>query len=511
MKCIQMDMQGFIKQKIYFKLLLLTFLLIGFCLPNLNGQSETDFDIVLKGGRVIDPETGLNDIRNVGIVNGRIVSISSEPMTGREVIDVSGLIVAPGFIDLHVHGMGHTEQLYKIYDGVTSFFELEIGIPFQKAWHRSANGTFLLNYGASASWAFDRTAYISKTQKQYAKFEKRTNEVGWINADLPMATLLSSNYEEVTSNRIYDMLGGLQTALEDGALGIAVPVQYVPKASREEVFRVYQFAGKMNTPIFTHVRPANTMAIQQAISDAVLSDAPLHICHINSIALKEIDLAIEMVQVAQKRGFDVSMEMYPYAASSTNISSALFDEGWQDVQGITYEDLQWVETGERLTKETFQKYRKTGGWVILHKMKPEWIRNGMASDDVMIASDGMPFTPNAHPRTAGTYARVLGKYVREEKVISLTEAIRKMTLLPARRLEGVAPSMRWKGRIQVGCDADITVFDAQTIIDHATFDKGLAYSSGVHHVLVNGVFVLKNEEIVEKVFPGKPVYGKYKK
>lgn len=212
-----------------------------------------------------------------------------------------------------------------------------------------------------------------------------------------------------------------------------------------------------------------------------------------------------------KKGFDISTELYPYTAASTSLQSAMFDEGWQQRLGISYGDLQWVATGDRLTKETFDAYRKTGGVVIIHVMKPEWIKTGIAAPGVMIGSDGMTYAKLAHPRTAGTFSRVLGKYVREDKVIDLMTAIEKMTLLPAKRLENIAPSMRFKGRIQVGADADITIFNPNTIIDKATFEKGLEFSAGIEYVMVNGTFVLKNGKTVSTVFPGQAVYGKFKK
>ena len=123
----------------------------------------------------------------------------------------------------------------------------------------------------------------------------------------------------------------------------------------------------------------------------------------------------------------------------------------------------------------------------MHMMKPEWIAAGIAATGVIVASDGMPYAKLAHPRTAGTFSRVLGKYVREDKVIDLNTAIEKMTLLPARRLEGIAPMMRFKGRIQLGADADITVFNPETVKDKATFEDGLAFSEGIEYVIVNGV------------------------
>jgi dihydroorotase len=253
------------------------------------------------------------------------------------------------------------------------------------------------------------------------------------------------------------------------------------------------------------------MAVQEVMTDAILTGAPLHIVHINSSTLGNIYLGVEMVQAAQQKGYNITTELYSYPAGSTALQSAVFDEGWQKRLGISYEDLQWVLTGERLTKETFESYRKTGGIVIIFSMKPEWIKAGIASKGTIIASDGMPYAKLAHPRTAGTFSRVLGKYVREEKVIDLNTAIEKMTLLPAKRLEGIAPMMRFKGRIQVGADADITIFNPDTIIDKATFEKGLEFSAGIEYVMVNGRFVLKNGKTVNNVFPGQAVYGKFKK
>ncbi|HEX6891001.1 MAG TPA: amidohydrolase family protein, partial [Chryseolinea sp.] len=269
--------------------------------------------------------------------------------------------------------------------------------------------------------------------------------------------------------------------------------------------------GELNILVFTHVRQPNIISIQEVIADAMLTHAPLHIVHINSMSLGSIQMALDMVNAAKQSNFDITTELYSYTAASTRLQSAMFTEGWQQRLGISFEDLQWVETGERLTKEKFDLYRKTGGVVIMHMMKPEWIRAGIAAPGVMIASDGMPYAPLAHPRTAGTFSRVLGKYVREEKVVDLNTALEKMTLLPAKRLENIAPMMRFKGRIQIGADADITIFNPDTIIDKATFEKGLAFSAGIEYVMVNGTFVLMNGKTVTGAVPGQPVFGKFKK
>ncbi len=475
------------------------------------GQSSTEYDIVLEGGRVIDPETKLDAVLNVGIRNGRIVEISRDPLMGLEIIDVYGLVVAPGFIDLHVHGISNIEQEYQVHDGVTTALELEVGVPFMEAWHKSRHLKALINYGTSVSWPYKRAEVMNEFRAQLEELGLEFQESGWNQDKLTSSLSLTSNYSDLQPKEIPNMLRKVRLAFEKGALGIAVPVGYLPGVSPEEVFRVYQLAGELQVPIITHVRNAETMAIQQAISDALITNSPLHIVHVNSMALDEIELAIEMVNIAQKRGFDITTEMYPYTAGSTALESAVFDQGWQERLGISYSDLQWVKTGERLTEKTFTSYRKEGGTVILHLMKPEWIKAGILTEGTIIASDGMPYAKLAHPRTAGTFSRVLGKYVREEQVLDLSTAIKKMTLLPAKRLEEVAPMMRFKGRIQVGADADITIFDPDKVIDKATFENGLEFSEGIQFVIVNGKFVIKGGNLIGNTFPGQPIYGKYKK
>ncbi|HKC36803.1 MAG TPA: amidohydrolase family protein, partial [Chitinophagaceae bacterium] len=462
------------------------------------------------GGRVIDPETKLDAIRNVGIINNRIAQISSEPLKGKETINVSGLVVAPGFIDMHVHGRSNTEQEYQMHDGVTTALELEWGIEHLGKWYASRQGKALINYGASVCWPFERFRALDrykagvneleqKTIKGESKIETLFNTIGPSYADIP------------TPEEKSKTLANIKSSLSEGGIGIGVPIGYLPKTKPDEMFSVYKLAGELNVLVFSHVRDPDIISIQEVIADAALTGAPLHIVHINSMALGQIQLALDMIQSAKKKGFDITTELYSYTAGSTLLQSAMFDDGWQEKMNISYSDLQWVATGERLTKETFESYRKTGGVVILHSMKPEWIKTGIASPGVMIASDGMPYAKLAHPRTAGTFSRVLGKYVREEKVIDLSTAIEKMTLLPAKRLEGIAPMMRFKGRIQVGADADITIFNPDTIIDKATFEKGLEFSAGIEYVIVNGSFVLRNGKTVNNVFPGQAVYGKFKK
>lgn len=488
---------------------LITVLFISISFTTL-AQPNIMYDLVLKGGRVIDPETKLDAIKNVGIINNRIAQISSEPLKGKETIDVSGLVVAPGSIDLHVHGRSNVEQEYQLHDGVTTALELEWGIEHLGKWYASRENKALINYGASVCWPFERF-------KAMDKYKNGVNELIQVTlkGESKISTLtntIAPSYTEIPTQEETDrMMANIRNSLAEGGIGIGVPIGYLPKTKAGEMLSVYKLAGELGALVFSHVRNPDIISIQEAIADATLTGAPLHIVHINSMSLGQIDVALNMVSAASKKGFDITTELYSYTAASTGLQTAMFDDGWQEKLGISYGDLQWVATGERLTKETFSSYRKAGGYVIIHMMKPEWIKTGISSPGVIIASDGMPYAKLAHPRTAGTFSRVLGKYVREEKVIDLITAIEKMTLLPAKRLEDIAPSMRFKGRIQVGADADITIFNPNTVIDKATFENGLEFSAGIEYVMVNGSFVLKNGETVKNVFPGQAVYGKFKK
>lgn len=485
--------------------------MLSICLYNFaKAQSETEYDIVLSGGRVIDTETKLDDIKNVGIIDHRIAQISSQALKGKEIINVAGLVVAPGFIDLHVHGRSNQEQEYQLHDGVTTALELEWGIENLKEWYATRKYRALINYGASVNWPFERFKAMDKYQHNL-KESIQTTLSGESNLEKLFKIIGPSYTDNLSPEEMRKTISNIKKSLGDGGIGIGVPVGYLPKTKSEELFRIFQLAAEMKALVFSHVREPGILSIQEVIANAALTGASLHIVHINSMALGQIQLALDMVKSADERGLDISTELYSYTAASTLIQSAFLNEGWQERLNISYGDLQWVATGERLTKESFENYRKTGGIVILHMMKPEWINTGIAYPGVMIASDGMPYSPLAHPRTAGTFSRVLGKYVREEKVISLNEAIEKMTLFPAKRLEGISPMMRFKGRLQVGADADITIFNPNTVADQASFEKGLKFSTGIEYVLVNGTLVLKNGKTLNTVFPGQPVYGKYKK
>lgn len=457
-------------------------------------KEQTQYDIVILGGRIIDPETKTDKIINIGIIGDSIAIISSEKLEGKTTINASGMVVAPGFIDLHAHGQTNVENTNQAFDGVTTALELEVGVDTISQWLKSRENKALLNYGASACQLAIRNKVISgiETPKKNI-YDELADSVA---------------YRAVPENKYLNVRKKFDEAINKGAIGIGIPVGYVPGASVEEIFDIYNYAGQKNIPVFTHLREGGAIAFQQVINDAILNNTTLHICHINSMARKDIAFCLKLVETAQKKGFPITTEIYPYTAGNTEISSAIFDAGWQDRFGCTYSDLQWGATGERLTAETFKKYRKQGGAVTVHMMKPEWIEMGLKSPVTMIASDGGDCSTFSHPRGSGTFSKVLGEYVRQKKILTLNEAIKKMTLMPAQLLEKFVPEMKKRGRVQIGCKSDLVIFDPNTIIDKATYDNGCVQSIGVKYLLINGKIVINNGIMIPNVFPGQAIKSK---
>jgi dihydroorotase len=285
--------------------------------------------------------------------------------------------------------------------------------------------------------------------------------------------------------------------LEEGGLGVGFGINYSPGADQEEIASLFSVAAQNNAPVFVHTRAFGLGAIDEVIETAEATGAALHIVHIGSSSMDALGDARARVADARDRGLDVTTEVYPYTVASTRLESAMFNPGWQENLPIEIGDIEWVATGERLTPETFDERRAEGGWILLYMMRDENVDRGVEFVD-----------GKGHPRGAGTYARVLGHYVRERGVLPLMDALAKMTILPAKRLETVAPVMRNKGRIREGADADITVFDPATVIDRATFAEPTLPSGGIPHVLVAGTFVVRDGELVEGAVPGVGIRGR---
>jgi dihydroorotase len=466
-------------------------------LPGLACSART-YDLVISNGRVMDPESGFDRIAHVGIVGNRIEAVSDRPLQAARTIDASGLIVAPGLIELHTHGEDELNYRYRAMDGVTTMLDTERGTVDVDRWYADRQGRALVNYGISVGHSPSRVQVVGG---QYQGFHFSG----------PART------EKASPDQIEQMSALIRRGLARGALGVGLMLFYTPGAAQDEVRKMFEVAaGVPGAAIYVHLRhagpgtrdrPGGVAALEEVLNVSKQTNAPLHVCHVSTSGLAATPRLLAMIDEAKASGLDVTTELYPYTAAMSGIKSTWFDPGWQDTLGIGYDKLQWPATGEFLTEQTFRRYQRErpADEVIIHAIPEQAFEAAIRSPDVMVISDGLVF-PNlvAHPRSSGTSARVLGRLVREQKMLSMMDALRKMTLLPANRLEARVPEMRNKGRVRAGADADLTIFDPATVIDTAAFGDPAKYSAGFRYVLVAGVPVVFDGEL-QHVAPGRPV------
>jgi N-acyl-D-glutamate deacylase len=488
------------------------------------------YDLVLVGGRVVDPERSLDETLNVGITGDRIAAISGEPLEGATVIDATGLVVAPGFIDLHAHGQQLPAAWMQAFDGVTTALELESGLlPISEFYDNVVtDGGRPINYGASAAWTYARIAVKEDKvpEADLLWFQEAFSYDGWQNS--------LADDDEIES-----IIKLVEQGLAEGGLGIGINGGYAPGYGRKEYHALAKLAAKHEVPTFTHIRYLSVQepdsgfeGLGELISLAAATGAHMHICHLNSVAGRDIKACVELVSEAKERGVPITLEAYPYGACSSTVGAEVFRKDWLTRWGV--EDASAMEyNGEPLTQERIDELQKDapGTVIVMHFLRPDnpdkpedaaMLDLSVLHPDAAIASDAMPWSRTdgtlikddvwplpedafAHPRSAGCFSRFLAGWVRERNALPLIEAIRKTSLIPAQILEKSVPQMRTKGRLQVGADADIVVFDLATVQDNATFTKPAQRSTGFQHVLVNGTPIIQDGKEILDARPGQAI------
>lgn len=445
--------------------------------------SGVPFDVVILNGRVMDPETSFDETGvNVGIRGGRIIEVTKDKIKGSIEIDATGKAVSPGFIDVLSYDPNERGAWYKISDGVTTNLAMHGGAADIAAWYKRFSAARPpVNFGAAFFYLEARNSLGIRMRRA------------------------------ATEREIKELSAMAEKALNQGALGIGISLEYAPGISSNEVEAMMRIAKRFEAPVFFHVRYSdmeepgtNTDALNEVISLAGKTGASVHVDHITStggtFSMKE---SLKMLEHARSQGTDITACAYPYDFWGTYLNSARFDDGWQKRFRITHKDLQIAGTGERLNEESFKKYRRLGKLAVAYAIPEEDVVEALRSPFVMIGSDAILTTGNNHPRATGAFSRTLGVYARERGVISLIEAIKKMTLLPAERLEKRAPVFKTKGRLRAGMDADIVVFDPERIKDTSTVEKPESFSIGIDYVLVDGKIVKTPEGLKKNIRPGK--------
>ena len=489
-------------------------------------SAEQPADLVLRGGRVVDPESGFDSVADVAVGAGRVVAIGAGLPPAPTELDAAGQVVTAGFIDLHSHVNGIAGLRLQALDGVTTALELEAGVsPVSSAYRQAATEGRPVNYGFAASWAMVRVETVAGV------------DVGG-RLDHLLANLADpAAQQRATPGQIGAMLDRLSADLSDGALGIGMLVGYAPGTDPDEYLQVAALASAVGAPTFTHSRdivefvPGGVIdGAEEIVRAAGETGARMHYCHINSTSQRHIDRVLGLVARAQQAGSHVTIEAYPYGSGMTGIGAAFLAPERLGERGLTPQSLTYAPTGERVASEDrLRELRASdpGGLVIIKQLDEDdpadaaLMMRSLTFPDSIIASDAMPLTwsgaaphptdwplrPDAvsHPRTAGTFSRSLRMLAGPGGPLGLTETLRRCSLLPAQLLQDRAPAMRGKGRLRAGTDADIVVFDPATVSDQATYAASTRPSTGVRHVIVNGMPVVRDGEIVAGALPGQLV------
>jgi cytosine/adenosine deaminase-related metal-dependent hydrolase len=484
---------------------------------------------LLRGGRVVDPGSGFDGVADVLLNDGAVEAVGPDlDAPDARKVDVTGLVVGPGFVDLHSHVHSVAGQRLQAMDGVTTALDLEAGLmPIDRAYAEAAAAGRPLHYGFSASWGAARAQVLANIAPDAS-------------IDSGLAILGNPQWQRSSSKtELAAWLSLLEAELAKGALGIGVLMGYAPGTDPGEFMAVAHLAAKAGVPTYTHVRelvevdPAIPVDGSVEVTAAAgETGAAMHHCHVNSTSGHHIDRVLATLDTARREGSRVTVEAYPYGAGSTAVGAAFIEPERLRLKGLKPSSVVILETGERVRDEgrLRQLRQQDPGAPCLLEFLDErdprdrgLLHQALAFPDAVVASDAMPvywkdgrtestewpLPPGGttHPRTAGTFAKTLRLMVREAGAWSWLEAFRRCSYLPSRLLDDVAPGARGKGHLGVGADADLVVLDPARITDAATYTDSTRPSVGVRHLYVAGVPVVSEGNLNTEALPGKPLRG----
>lgn len=502
-------------------------LLVGMTVGCVNQQgakvkpmsADTDFDIVILNGRVMDPETNFDAIRNVGIKDGVIGLITSKEIKGKETIDATGLVVAPGFIDGHQHCLEPYAYRLMVRDGRTTIMDLEVGAPGNQVadFYTKIEGNTPLNLGVSVSHEFARAEVLDGFK-----------DWKYLHTPDAMASRVKQGWSETrpTLAQGNEILAIIDEGLRQGAIGIGSTVGYMRDGvSSREIFELQRLGGYYGRQIGMHFRftPGNdveeVLGIQEMLANSAALGSPGIAFHFNNPGYAMVH---ELMLRMREKGYNVWGEVYPYHAGSTALNAVFLEpEVWVEKLGNTYEEtLMDVATGEFYTRESREEMLKKEPTrlVVIFKMPEKAILDWIKMPGVAIGSDGMPMIPdegltwetpyeelpNVHPRFSGSFAKVF-RMARENN-IPLMQAVSMSSYNYAKPLGDMGlKAMQLRGRMQEGMVADITMFNPKTITDNATYETGTLPSSGIPHVIVSGIIVMRDEVPLKRFDAGQAI------
>jgi len=503
--------------------------IIGACLLCTPVTFAADYDLVIQGGRVMDPETMYDGIANVGIKDGKIAAITQDKISGKDTINAKGLVVAPGFIDTQFHSQTPFGIKMALRDGVTTALDCENGILNSAEWYDSKANHWQVNYGATVGLGYVRMAVLDGLDiKGPLDTTNATPLLAKAVADgVPGWSITRSSIEQM--NQITKRI---DEELRQGALGVGALLAYMANGvTTYEMYAVQRTAARYGRLSDFHQRfhlSAQTpteapVGFDEVFTNAFLTDAPLLMAHDNDYGWWEIE---EKLQLARKKGLNMWSEHYPYSSGSTIISADfLAPDNWEKKQGYVYEKTiydpqqdKWLNKAEFLDLAK----REPGRTIIVDfPARKKWIEYWLRMPHMTVAADAMvgidkdgkllpwdaPYEAFAgHPRTAGAHAATL-RLAREHSV-PLMQTLSQLSYWSALHLgDAGLESMKQRGRLQKGKVADITIFDAKSVKDNSGNKVGTngLPSTGIPYVIVNGTIVVKDSKVLKDVNPGQPI------